>query len=1748
MKRQILIGIAVVVLIAGGIAINFFVSDRNISDGTRKVPTISSLGDSKFDLQADSSGSLGVDVNSTFTLSSNEPVEADLIMDNLAIEPSFTYRLESSDNNMFTLIPQEQLKEKTIYHFSIATQPEGSDKIREYNWAYQTKETFKITGTLPRDEATSVPVDTGIEIIFSHENFTQYEDYIAISPDIDGRFEKYRKTLVFIPESLEAGSLYTVTIGQGLSLENSDLTLAEDYTFQFETNGLSRDEGYLYFEKDFFEYPPDEAPILSLHEHGTGLSSVTVAAYAFSTFNDFTDAVQARDTIPYWATYARRNNLYPIDSLQLAATFEATIQTSDNVQYIEFPEALARSPYLVDVTYGDRHAQIFLQIQSLAASFQASEQNAFIWAHDLETGNPLSGASVIFSHNNDFSKTLNPNGLVEFEVPKELQVTSYPIIHEYYFVLDYNGNKLLIPTERHRERGFYMSTADPDYWAYLYANRTLYAPTDSIKFWGLIKPRTGNTNSLTLNVRLTKNYYVRGANNVEIQSQILKTSSFGTFMGEMDYSNLTPGYYYLEVKVGDERIVGQGLNIATYTKPPYKIEVTSDKKAIFEGDDVTFNIQAMFFDGTPLKDFELEYSGSFGTGQVTTDANGEVQVTKSTAYSGSNWYPQYEYFSVSPVQSEIADISSSAHVYAFGPAYGITVDTDKSGVISGEVRETTLDTINGPESKFDWNFEGDPVADISVTLEIYHEYYTRTETGMRYDFINKKTYKTYDYQHHSDLIQEANTITGSDGTYEYTFAVGQDKNYKITARVTDGQGREAQYSSFLNNTIGYNYWSSQGYDNYHLETDIDSPYQPGQEIAVSYYNRDDQLPNLDTEQFVFFKTQSKIMDISLSAQSNTTLVYQESYAPNIFMYGLYFDGRSYHLSNALNLKYDSSLKQLDIQIEQDKAEYRPGETATITVQVQDADGNPVEAEVNLSMIDEALAAIQWRNPASILSTVYRILSPSLKYSYQSHERALSPQAEGGGCFTADTQILMRDGTTKPISEVAVGDYVLTFDSANQKQLTAARVERVFEHFVSEHLVINNNLRLTPEHIILLNNEWQPVHKATIGDTLLDGDGIMIDITKISKSYSPAKVYNLNVEGQHTFIANGIYVHNSKDAMRDNFQDIAFFGSKNTNANGQVVFTVDLPDNITAWHTTVHAVTQDLAVSADQTAVISTLPFFVDATLATDYLVGDKPIIRINGVGSQVQAGDAIEYEISYSDDTFEITSREGTAYEPLEIALPEGFAAGEHYIQIRGKTGSYEDAITKNFIFHDSYVLQNAVNFYTVEPGLAIEGSDTLNTQLTFSNKERGQYYNALKRMQWTYGDRIDQVLARKMSTAMLVEYFDESVNVQDDFIFISYQLPEGGISLLPYSSVDPLLTAKVLEVGKSWFDQEAVIQYFESILDNTDSNSDEIVYALLGLANLQEPVLTDINLYLANNDIVPELKIYLIRAIANLGAVDYAVSLLDPILQEHGEYSKPYLKLNLGETLDDAIEYSYQAAIVYAGVSSDYAGQLFSFALANRAELQLNELEKISYVAVALSLLSADPVSFTYTMDGQARSVSLKNNETESILVTPEQLAGITFSNIGGSVGVIASYQEPIILGEADVDESIGIKRRYYVNGQQTTSFQENDIVKITLTPRIAGSAMDTEYQITDHLPSGLKLLTYRANRNLLTYDPDRRYPYEVNKQTVKFWTGKPTEQFNYYALVSTKGEFRADPPAIQGFVVQDSKNYGASQTVIIK
>jgi RHS repeat-associated protein len=140
-------------------------------------------------------------------------------------------------------------------------------------------------------------------------------------------------------------------------------------------------------------------------------------------------------------------------------------------------------------------------------------------------------------------------------------------------------------------------------------------------------------------------------------------------------------------------------------------------------------------------------------------------------------------------------------------------------------------------------------------------------------------------------------------------------------------------------------------------------------------------------------------------------------------------------------------------------------------------------------------------------------------------------------FPAETLVHTEDGL-KPISEIKVGDKVLSFDEATQSsnyQLVTALIQHLQQFpLVKITTELGEVLEVTPEHPLYVEGKgWLRADNIKTGESLRLKDGHTTEVKEIGASVRAENVYNLTVANTHSYFvgAEGVLAHNMCDWRR-----------------------------------------------------------------------------------------------------------------------------------------------------------------------------------------------------------------------------------------------------------------------------------------------------------------------------------------------------------------------------------------------------------------------------------------------------------------------------------------------------------------------------------------------------------------------------------------------------------------------------------------
>ena len=184
-------------------------------------------------------GQAGAAIDTAFRLVSLDGTAPATLAARLEVTPSITLARADGGNGTVTLTPTKPLTPGRTYRFAMR-RPDGTI---EGAWAITAAKTLQVVGTLPENESSDVPRNTGIEFTFDQPGVTAgaVNKAFTISPDAHGRFEVHGKTVAFVPSTrLKAFTLYTVTLHKGVPLPGTGQKLDRDVVVRFETRGARR--------------------------------------------------------------------------------------------------------------------------------------------------------------------------------------------------------------------------------------------------------------------------------------------------------------------------------------------------------------------------------------------------------------------------------------------------------------------------------------------------------------------------------------------------------------------------------------------------------------------------------------------------------------------------------------------------------------------------------------------------------------------------------------------------------------------------------------------------------------------------------------------------------------------------------------------------------------------------------------------------------------------------------------------------------------------------------------------------------------------------------------------------------------------------------------------------------------------------------------------------------------------------------------------------------------------------------------------------------------------------------------------------------------------------------------------------------------------------------------------------------------------------------------------------------------------
>lgn len=949
-----------------------------------ETPVVST--EDMYELTALKSDNQGIDTESGFQLTSKKDINEKYIKENLNILPEENYKVDKISSTVYNILPLSKLENNKVYQVKI------SDTGYDYSWAFQTKKKFEIESTIPEDKSTYVPLNSGIELYLSMNNFTDIEDFFEISPKVEGRFIKNDSSIIFVPEQMEKSTIYTVTIKKGFGLADGSESLDDEYVFSFKTQ--SDGEPQFFFERPIINIYKDNPKIIDAYVGDESKEKeFNINIYQYKGADEFAEDVYS---------FAETGN-YPKDISEKKMSLMQSVKQSpymvDTSRYyrnafFELPDDLEKGYYLLEFGSAETDSKqyLFLQINDMLI-YNAIFSNQFmVFACDGNTSKEIKNANVVL--NGESIGMTDEKGVLVFETDSEklksmkLRVTSKGLNDFIYAESLYIGN--------YYYRSMYNQSK---YFMYMDTDRSVYMPNDTVNVWGFAKLR----NNKSLNK--VKLELVDGRDELVLDTKYVDLSNVGTYEANFDLNNVTSEYLTIKAYYNYQLISSKYISVRKYTKPLYRLKGKVDKKYVFSGEKINYKINSEFFNGPPVPNIELNFNAFSYYGYETEyegmdqilklDENGEYSFDVNTDVKSKGWKPVTISLESYNNEAEDAPVHLRDTVEIFPKHEMLEIEQDINDPHSVDILLHKMNIEGYSQNDYDYkNLRGMPL-DGSVNVTVTERYYQKVKVGEQYDFINKVNKIEYDYNFVENDVY-SDYVDVHSGKANFTIPeFHEDRNYTVTAYYDDLNGGIVE-EIYLRGK-GYNYG---GY--YELSGDIGDEFRLNDTANIQLIYENENVENIENDNLFAVFMRNGLIDYSVSENTDMKVKFDEDFIPNVYINGIYVkNGYIYPIEDHDVLYYDRTERELKLDIKTDKEKYKPGEDVTIKINASDEHGRPCKADVNISVVDEAYFAMFPKNVNTLNALYSYSWDNGLIRSYVSNidlseEKSQAEMGGGGG--------------------------------------------------------------------------------------------------------------------------------------------------------------------------------------------------------------------------------------------------------------------------------------------------------------------------------------------------------------------------------------------------------------------------------------------------------------------------------------------------------------------------------------------------------------------------------------------------------------------------------------------------------------------------------------------------------------------------------------------------------------------------------
>ena len=507
--------------------------------------------------------------------------------------------------------------------------------------------------------------------------------------------------------------------------------------------------------------------------------------------------------------------------------------------------------------------------------------------------------------------------------------------------------------------------------AYLYSDRPIYKPGDTVSFKGMV--RMGYDRNYVIPEGKKMNFQLMDPQYQSIKDIEVEVSPFGTF--SFDY------ILDASVSLGDYSVSGDGyyaFSVQEYIPSAFKVDITSPQEEYTFGEKLNVDIDARYYFGVPLEGGDVEYTitsqnyyfdiyqdewfgfgnsfyrcdweCSFGDkflGRGKKKLSDDGKVSLDFDLNMKKWYPKEEeqsskLFTVnaSVINKNGQTVSSQkTFIVHMGDMYlGLLAD-GFSGVNENiKAKVKSLDTQGKPVAKNNLKL-------IINSLEWIENQRQELDGGFYYRGDWKRT-----------LVKSIDLSTDKDGNWNGDFKLDTEGEYELRIEGKDAKGNMV-FSTQNIYVTGQNFVNVRNTNDTSLDmVAAKKNLEIGEKGSFVV-----KSPFENAKALVSFE-RGNIYDYEIIDVTGSLFPYEfdmkELYAPNVYVSVSLISHESQMKFGQLEFRTDYKYWDLDIDVKPGKTSYLPGEEVKLDIDVRDHSGKPVETELSLAVVDMSVLALK----------------------------------------------------------------------------------------------------------------------------------------------------------------------------------------------------------------------------------------------------------------------------------------------------------------------------------------------------------------------------------------------------------------------------------------------------------------------------------------------------------------------------------------------------------------------------------------------------------------------------------------------------------------------------------------------------------------------------------------------------------------------------------------------------------------------